>query len=947
MNGANCWIKVMGLVALFAFTQSVWAATCSSNGTGRWDRAATWICTGGVTVPGKNDNVIINSPDVVTLRANSFATSLTINTGATLNDNGNTLTVSGNVINNGSFGVVGGGGRLTMTGAGTTISGTGTFADSRLYIDANVTLPATSTMNFTAGGQIRVGKNAAGTFTIAGTITDVGATAGNRILRVYNGSTVSINGSLNTPSSYAEIQAGGAVVNNGTATLQYLMGGNATTSIWTNAANSTLNVSGAVCATACMLNASAAGNTVNFNGAAQTVYVPSGSTYANLTLSGSGAVTVPTGLTVAGNFTMSGSATVAAPAALAVGGDFIIGAGSTFTPGTGTVTLSGAGVQTIGGGTTNLSFNNLTVSNTAGITLTRNVVVTGTLTGTVVLTPTCPADFTLTVGATVTHSCPPATVANFDCVETGLAYTPNPVAPARNPLYTKLAGTAFSFDVVALKADGTVETNFAKSITVELVDTSVAGACASYPALATAVSQTLTLVAANKGRKATANMTVANSYPSLGCRVTDKTVTPNIVGCSVDKFSVRPVSLALTAAGLNADATGASTTAAPVVKAGANFMLTATASDAGYTGTPTLDNVQLVAHAGAVRNGSLAGAFGAAVAGTASGAAFTYDDVGYFKLNANGLLDATFTATDSAAGDCTPDFSTTLTGGKYGCNVGSAAAGYFGRFIPDHFAITPGAVTSANNGFTYLGQDGFSTAFTLTAQNTSNVTTQNYSGTFAALGLTTWSNFAFTAAGLPAGAALSASASVPSGTWSKGATTALTAKHQVNRPANPAAVSQVTVSAKPVDADGVTLPAAAAVNAAATALYYGQIKLANSIGSELIPMTVTATVQYCGAVIGSTCSSWQTNAPDTLTALSAPYLNVGNPNPAGFAVSVGVPAAISNGQINIRLSSTAKAKGSVDVTAQGPAWLPNSGTARATFGIYKGSKDLIYLRESY
>src|SRR5512146_36882 len=335
--------------------------------------------------------------------------------------------------------------------------------------------------------------------------------------------------------------------------------------------------------------------------------------YNNLTISSGGTVatSLAAATTVTGNLLISSGAMNAGAFALNVAGNFTNN--GTFTAGTGTVTANGATAQTIAGTNT---FKNLTLSNPVEVIISGAATVTGTFTpGTTPLTVN--AGSTLTIGATTYTGpcagiygpgyCAPAAAANFDCIETGVTYTPNPAAPTRNPLYTKLAGAAFGFDVVALKADGTVETNYAKSVTVELVDTSVAGACASYPALTPAASQTLAFAVANKGRKAIANITVARSYPSLGCRVTDKTVAPNIVACSADRFSVRPVSLALTATALGADATGASTTATPVVKAGAGFTLSATASDTGYTGTPTLDNAQLVAHAGAVRNGVLAG----------------------------------------------------------------------------------------------------------------------------------------------------------------------------------------------------------------------------------------------------------------------------------------------------------------------------------------------------
>jgi hypothetical protein len=38
--------------------------------------------------------------------------------------------------------------------------------------------------------------------------------------------------------------------------------------------------------------------------------------------------------------------------------------------------------------------------------------------------------------------------------------------------------------------------------------------------------------------------------------------------------------------------------------------------------------------------------------------------------------------------------------------------------------------------------------------------------------------------------------------------------------------------------------------------------------------------------------------------------------------------------------------GAADVSLNAPAWLP-SNAARATFGVYKGNNEFIYLRENY
>ena len=90
------------------------------------------------------------------------------------------------------------------------------------------------------------------------------------------------------------------------------------------------------------------------------------------------------------------------------------------------------------------------------------------------------------------------------------------------------------------------------------------------------------------------------------------------------------------------------------------------------------------------------------------------------------------------------NLSDTAVGGKYGCDIGNRTTVSLGRFRPDHFAITLPVLTpfcsATATPFTYFGQDGFATAFTMTAQNVSNATTQNYQGLFAKFVTTGYGN---------------------------------------------------------------------------------------------------------------------------------------------------------------------------------------------------------------
>ena len=100
-----------------------------------------------------------------------------------------------------------------------------------------------------------------------------------------------------------------------------------------------------------------AGSTINYDGAAQTVYTM---TYQNLKLSGSGVKTMSV-TTVSGNFSMLGTASVSTGANLAISGSLSIGDGCTFTPAS-TYTLSVGTTTSIGGGTSG----SLVISSTSG-----------------------------------------------------------------------------------------------------------------------------------------------------------------------------------------------------------------------------------------------------------------------------------------------------------------------------------------------------------------------------------------------------------------------------------------------------------------------------------------------------------------------------------------------------------------------------------------------------
>jgi Ubiquitin-activating enzyme E1 FCCH domain len=341
-----------------------------------------------------------------------------------------------------------------------------------------------------------------------------------------------------------------------------------------------------------------------------------------------------------------------------------------------------------------------------------------------------------TLAASATVIVAPVVTA-FDAVEAG--------AVPRTNLYTKLSGVGFSIDILALDAADAVSTGYTGTVALALVDASTGGGvCASMTSVQALGN--LTFAGADAGRKAVA-INYANALANARIRIVESGL--GITSCSFDAFAIRPAALSVIS-----NMTNATTSGTPVARAGENFTLTATAIP-GYTGTPVVDGGRLDAHAGAIQDGTLSGTFSAAVGATgiAQGTSFTYSEVGNFQFLSQGVLDETFTAVDQP-GDCTDDFSNTSVGARYGCKFGNAApTSYFGRFTPDHFMLSGAALTNrAGAGcapvstFTYMDEP-IGIAFTLTAQNSTNATTRNYTTAsgFAKLNAAVPASFSFAA----------------------------------------------------------------------------------------------------------------------------------------------------------------------------------------------------------
>ena len=590
----------------------------------------------------------------------------------------------------------------------------------------------------------------------------------------------------------------------------------------------------------------------------------------------------------------------------------------------------------------------------------------------------------------------------FSAIDENFPMPSETVDYLRGQIFTKLVGTSFKLNIAALK-DSKLVTTYAtsanKTVTVKLVDNSdalksdgtidaskdcAAASCsAACKAKAAVPGGTQTLVfakgATDKGQKQSGNFTINSAYQKLVAVISDDTAS----ACSIDSFAVRPLSIASVS---SSNATNTAATGDPKFKAGSGlFALTAkTTGVAGnaslYTGLMKIDNTALMPDSGATVAGTVLGAFPAATSGTpastATGASFTYSEVGGFTLlgydpltdasSARGVYDNTWTIVDSVStkGDCVPgSYANYKTNGKYGCNFGLLSrSSVFGRFIPDHFNTAVVLSTSVPlaagvpmpcpaglscpslfNGFAYAGQPF---PVNVHAKNASDETTQNYDtamGLSRQVTLSAWNALGGSVAN--ANGKLN-NETVPATAFTKGTTAPATPELISVKPnftftVAPGAPTDIYLRA--VDTDAVTSLRGASSVEGGVKIVSGRVRLSSAYGSELLPLPMAATIQYFNAA-----GVWVTSSTDSLTAitLAASYALVKD---GLTTTSTTVPTPVSlvaqDGNLNFVLGRpSGGGTGTATITPTVPSYLPLI-SGRATFGVYK--TPLIFRREIY
>jgi hypothetical protein len=976
----------LALACVLSGGSAAFAATCTSQGTGFWDVAATWVCgapgaADADGIPDANDQVIIaNIAHTVTVRDNrqagnlvftggNQAASLVIQNGVTLNITGgagngdliinaptaavtklvqlqasSTLTVARDLAINGGTAAGGRIARVEVAGGSTLTvgrdvtqanarselvfsgTGAGTLNLARNMQDTGVFTCAACTLNLTGAGNHNLeqtytyfnivdlktggqGRFQAGAPTVNGSITNNGflsmttntptVTLGGGGVQMIGGTAATTFTSLTVAQGVGgSVTLGQNITVNTTLTLTTgIIDAGASTVILANTAAAALAGGSATSyVIGCLRKSFAAAGPLNWRGAGLDEF-PVGIAGSYLPLEFTAGTT-----STAGTLTVCAANGDHAQMTIANGGQIDTARSLNRHWTTDSTTLnttaalasiifkfpSGAANYDVGATPANfiveryngtIWFPTTLVAAGATSTQAQNIDLTGASSDFAVGEPL--AGFTGNVG-------------RFNAFETS-----TPANSLIGRIFTKLVGTNFSLDIVSINATRTAYGGAVAGVTVNLLDSSDNSGALSP---ATGCRASWTVVRCLAGGAGGCQQAALN-IPAAG-RVTLANMSHNqalkdarlqMVGggntaCSSDRFSIRPTAFTVTSSANN-NGTGAGTT----VRAGANFSITATAL-AGYDGTPAVDNTAGMV-IGTPTAGTIGGAFSAAPIGTgiATGASFTYTEVGNVGLAANAVFDLAFTAVDPT-NDCTADFSNVLVGGRYGCRIGSVAVPQttgvsgFGRFIPDHYFVAAGATLTNRSAsacapastFTYMGE-GIAIAFTLQARNSSDLVTQNYAGAYAKLNPATIAQLGFGAVDgttnltgrldLSAGSA----GSFTLGQAAVTATVGIMRGPVLPGPDTPdGPFTAVKIGVAPSDTESTPVTARTAdmnmdvdgaggndhvQTGADTILRFGRLRVQNALGSERLPLEIPMETQYWQG------SGFATNALDSCTSI--------------------------------------------------------------------------------
>lgn len=463
---------------------------------------------------------------------------------------------------------------------------------------------------------------------------------------------------------------------------------------------------------------------------------------------------------------------------------------------------------------------------------------------------------------------------------------------------------------------------------------------------------------------------------------------PNGIRGATAGFVVKPFAFLLSAiedSSGNPNPAAVDATGAVFVPAGERFAATVTALDAEGSVTPNFgqefipEGVMLTPSLVSPAAGDIPPlgnptGFGAFVVGQASGANFSWPEVGVIQLTPS-VGDGDYLG----AGD-----------------VSGAASGNIGRFIPHHFTVVENVPTFATScaagSYTYIGETfNYSNepVISVTARALAGEVTENYTGAYFKIDNTSLADPVYTAtpatldtSGLPPGS------SDPTVTDLGGGTGSLTFSGGsglsfLRTAEEPVFAADIRLSLVVSDSDG----AAALANPVTFGdsggivfdngeeMRYGRLRFANAYGSELVNLALPLRSEYflnaaTGFVpnVDDACSTGVTISlgafTDNLAAGETCVFDTGSPGLSGVGCAAPGPFALRfrqpplGGDFNLVLQAPGDNNdGSTTATADAPAWLEydwdaltpgnEDPTGTAVFGIYEGQDRRIYRRELY
>ena len=604
------------------------------------------------------------------------------------------------------------------------------------------------------------------------------------------------------------------------------------------------------------------------------------------------------------------------------------------------------------------------------------------------------------ISITVYYIVPSTPPGSFNAFETA-----TPALAVNGVIRTRVAGAAFSLDVVAIQA-GAQMGGFTDTVRVELLGNTSLGVALdanNCPTSSTTLQTVSPDPTVSGGRSTVAFAAVADAWRDVRIRIGWPAGAPSVTSCSTDNFAIRPDAFAGFALSDTDWQTAGTTRVLNSVVFGAvthkaGRPLSARASAVNAAGAPAVTPNYASAPAAALS--ACAGAactagFGALTLGAAFAAGqlvsdvASYDEVGAIRVQ---LVDADFAQVDAGDGSTPAERE-----------IRSAAIDV-GRFVPDHFTVSLNAPQfgTACGSFTYQGQ-----SFVYATQPVATVTARNFAGAATTLYSGSWWRItnasllpatqaarysAAGAVGLDVGALPGTNldpAIAASGAGIGTLTFSSTGGIAFQRAAPVAPFNaEIALAIDVIDADGVAYtgnPAsfggASAGNgiafSAGKAMRFGRLRLQNSYGPVTVGQQVPLETQYWNG------TGFVRNTDDSCTTLNREHLALSAYTlslnacetamlPASVAFSAGqasVPIAAAGtgntGSVLLTpiLGATSgeqycPAKGGAEAPVAsaarsylqgrwtGAGWNENP-AARASFGVYGQARNFIFYRENY